>query len=150
MKIKTSALDRLFSQYIRTRDGFACRYSGRTDGIMDCAHILSRRHVWTRWDPDNAVCLSRRWHMHFTVEPFAWVDWVRSELGPDHVEMLQIRAASREKLTDAARAEIGERLIAGVRDMGEKPVCGLGRRLVKASKAKSKYKRKVTGEVVLR
>jgi hypothetical protein len=148
VKIKTTALDRLFSQAVRLRDGFTCRYSGMSDGLMDCAHITSRRHVHTRWDMDNAVCLSRRWHMHFTSEPFAWVDWCRKELGADHVEQVLRRAQRTDKLTDADRAAIGEHLRGYIVLLGEKPVCGLGRRLT--AKKKGKYRRKVNGEVVKR
>ena len=31
MKIKTTALDRLFSQYVRSRAGWRCEYSGDTN-----------------------------------------------------------------------------------------------------------------------
>ena len=150
MNIRTTALDRLFSQYVRLRDGFKCRYSGQTEGIMDCAHVYSRRHVHTRWHPENAVCLSRRWHMYFTDHPHEWADWTRQHLGYDTVERMAILSQRTDKLTDAARVEIGERLMESIRMMGEKPVCGLGRRLSAKKKAQSKYKRKVSGEVVLR
>jgi hypothetical protein len=149
MKIKTDALDRLFSQYIRTRDNFTCRYSGQTDGLMDCAHVYSRRHRHTRWHPDNAVCLSKRWHMWFTDHPHEWADWTRQHLGHDTVERMAVLSQCTDKITDADRVAIGERLMEGIRLMGEKPVCGLGRRLSKVKPA-SKYKRKVDGSVVLR
>jgi len=149
MKIKVSALDRLFSQYVRARAGHRCEYSGVSVGIMDCAHVLSRRFVHTRWDPRNAVCLSRGWHMHFTVRPHDWADWTRKHLGADTIAALQELAACNDTLTDADRIAIGEDLIRRIRELGEEPVCGIGRRLT-AKKKRSKYKRKVNGQVVLR
>jgi hypothetical protein len=148
--IRTSALDKLFSQAVRLRDGYTCRYSGMTDGIMDCAHVTSRRHVWTRWDMDNAVCLSRKWHMHFTPEPHAWADWTRKELGHSHVEAVLRRAQLTDKYTDEMRIAKGEWLIDYIKAFGVKPVCGIGRRLSKVKKKKSGLKRKVNGEVVAR
>lgn len=119
---------------------------------MDCAHVLSRRHVHTRWDELNAVCLCRGCHMYYTQRPFDWVDWCNKRLGSDTVEALRERANCTDKLIDADRIAIGEDLMRRIRELGEKPVCGLGRRLSKkkTAKKKSKYKRKVTGEVVLR
>lgn len=148
MKVRTTALDRLFSQYIRARAGHRCEYSSEIGGLMDCAHILSRRFVHTRWDPLNAVCLARRHHMYFTERPHEWTDWTRRQLGADTVQALQERAACNDKLTDVDRIAIGEDLIERIRELGEKPVCGLGRRLTK--KRRSKFKRKVNGETVLR
>lgn len=150
MKVRTSALDRLFSQYIRARAKYRCEYSGTTDGVMDCAHILSRRHVWTRWDELNAVCLSRRWHMYFTEHPHEWADWTRRQIGSDTVAALQERSRCTDKMTDADRIVIGDGLIMRIRWLGLEPVCGIGRRLVAKKKRQSKYKRKVNGQVVLR
>ena len=158
MKIKTTALDRLFSQYVRSRAGWRCEYSGDTNVQLDCAHVLSRRHVLTRWNPQNAVCLSRRWHMWFTDHPHEWADWTRGYLGADTVDALQAQAYAGDKLTDADKIAIGEDLIERIKAMGETPVCGIGRRLSKkAAKKKAsakvgsgKYKRKVSGEVVER
>lgn len=149
MKIKVSALDRLFSQYVRARAGYRSEYSGGVGELMDCAHVLSRRFVHTRWDPRNAVCLTRAEHMRFTERPHEWADWTRRYLGSDTVAALQELAACNDTLTDADRIAIGEDLMRRIRELGETPVCGLGRRLTK-KKAKSKWKRKVDGTTVLR
>lgn len=148
MKIKQTGLDRLFSQYIRLRDGFTCRYSGTKDGLMDCAHIFSRRHLWTRWHPDNAVCLARRWHMYFTEHPHEWADWARKIFGNERIDYLQHLSRSSKKMTDGDKHAIMCDLIQRIKSMGEKP-CWQGNTR-KTKKKKSKYKRKVSGEVVLR
>lgn len=150
MNIRRDALDRLFSQLVRARAKFCCEACGKTDGLHDAAHILSRRHVHTRWDLLNAVCLCRGCHRYFTEHPFEWVDWCNKNIGFDTVQALRERANCRDKLTDADRIAIGEDLIRRIRELGHEPVCGLGRRLTAKKKRQSKYKRKVNGQVVLR
>ena len=53
-------LDREFSRYIRvvhSKKGIAhcitCQWADYWEN-MDCGHYMSRRHMFTRWDPDNA------------------------------------------------------------------------------------------------
>jgi hypothetical protein len=71
-------------------------------------------------------------------------------LGSDEIDALRQRAACTDKVTDADRIAIGEDLIRRIRDLGHEPVCGLGRRLTQKKKRQSRFKRKVSGEVVLR
>ena len=106
MKLRRDKLDIAFSLYIRTRDGFRCRFCKRTGGIMDCAHIFSRRHAGTRYDPENAVCLCRGCHMRFTTEPMEFSDWVRSWMGPKRHLILRCKALTVTKFTAADRAVI--------------------------------------------
>lgn len=40
MKVRTTALDKLFSQYIRARVFYRCEYSGESDGIKDAEYRL--------------------------------------------------------------------------------------------------------------
>lgn len=53
-------LDREFSKYIRlvhSKDGMCeCFTCGTVDHwkYMDCGHYMSRKHMLTRWDPENA------------------------------------------------------------------------------------------------
>ena len=52
-------LDRVFSLYIRARDGYRCMMAGhgcKCGGYMQCNHLLSRAKYRTRWDEQNAVC----------------------------------------------------------------------------------------------
>lgn len=61
--IKRTALDALFSDYIRHRDGLKCQVCGRDYSNAEtsdrrglhCAHCFSRGTKLTRWNPDNAV-----------------------------------------------------------------------------------------------
>lgn len=87
-------LDRLFSQYVLTRDQRRCQWCGRThdrDGKalhIDCSHIIPREVLSVRWTPVNALALCfschksdglRRWHS----SPLMAARWVRSRLGDE-------------------------------------------------------------------
>lgn len=47
-------LDKVFSQFIRQRDG-RCVQCGKTDGLT-CGHLFSRVNFSTRWDEENCWC----------------------------------------------------------------------------------------------
>lgn len=50
-------LDRVFSLYIRNRDGWKCVTCGKTDrSVLQCGHLFSRISYSTRWDERNAYC----------------------------------------------------------------------------------------------
>ena len=106
MKLRRDKLDITFSLYIRTRDGFRCRFCKRTGVQMDCAHIFSRRHAGTRHDPENAICLCRGCHMRFTTEPMEFADWISMLMSEKEFEKLRIKALSVTKFTAADRAVI--------------------------------------------
>lgn len=80
--------DALFSEIIRMRDGWECRAKGLNRDLT-CAHIFSRRHWNTRWDLDNAVCLSLIKHRYYTDHPFEWEAWVIENLGQEHYDRLR-------------------------------------------------------------
>lgn len=82
--------DKLFSLYIRDRDGNACRACGSIKAPQ-CAHIVSRRYRATRWSPDNAVCLCQACHMKYTFRPLEWEAWVEERF-PGRLVQLKQRA----------------------------------------------------------
>lgn len=56
-KLKTE-LDRVFSLYIRNRDGgvcFTCKKKGAIKEMQN-GHFFSRTYLATRWDPKNCHC----------------------------------------------------------------------------------------------
>lgn len=111
MKIRTTYLDRAFSLYIRARDK-CCQHCGRSDGLLDCAHIRSRRHVGTRWDELNALCLCRGCHMKFTVEPLDWAEWVKTVRTPEQLALIEMRSRTVTKFTSNDRTAIHRDLVA--------------------------------------
>ena len=71
--------DRLFSRFIRLRDG-VCRLCNST-AYLQCAHLFSRRYYGTRWSPVNAWALCRACHVRYTYRPLEWDEVLRETLG---------------------------------------------------------------------
>lgn len=95
-KAKLHDADRLFSLYIRARDGWACRRCGSVVNPQ-CAHVISRTYRAIRWNPDNAVCLCRGCHVMFTHRPLEWADWCEERF-PGRLALLKVQAlAAHEK-----------------------------------------------------
>ena len=88
LKIKA---DTLFSKIVRLV-GRCERCSGIT--ALQCAHIISRRYLCTRWDLGNAVCLCARCHMYMTHRPLEWEEWVIARIGAQRYENLKRKALS--------------------------------------------------------
>ena len=87
MKIRISALDALFSRYIRTRAGWRCEVCGKsylppTQGLH-CAHIFSRGKKSIRFDPDNAIALCFSCHR--------WADQHQTEKEKSHWDRIGTR-----------------------------------------------------------
>ena len=60
MKIRLDPLDRLFSRYIRLRDGGICQRCGKYVGLtqgLHCAHFHGRANRNTRYEFDNELTL---------------------------------------------------------------------------------------------
>jgi len=85
VKIRISTLDRLFSQYIRTRDGWTCqrcrKYHAPPTMALHCAHTYKRRHKLTRWDADNADALCYGCHQYFEEHWPEHLAWKERRLG---------------------------------------------------------------------
>jgi 5-methylcytosine-specific restriction endonuclease McrA len=98
--------DKLFSQYIRNRDG-RCRNCGSFERLQ-CAHIITRSYKSIRVDPENAVALCASCHVLFTHRPLEWREWVEVEF-PDRWDALTRKALAYERVDwKAAVAELRE------------------------------------------
>ena len=80
--------DRLFSRFIRERDG-ACQLAGTSYAGyfcsgpgLECAHLIRRGYKATRYEPLNAVALCHFHHRYMTEHPLAWNAWRSERLGP--------------------------------------------------------------------
>lgn len=83
--------DKLFSKYIRQRDK-ECQASGNHVGVLQCAHLISRRYLATRFDDRNAVALCIGHHKFFTEHPIQWDTWCVFWLGLRPWESLREKA----------------------------------------------------------
>lgn len=97
-KAKLHDADTLFSTYIRTRDGWACRNCG-SPYMVQCAHIVSRRYRATRWTPDNALALCQKCHLRWTHNPIAFEAWV-DERFPGRLAALKVQALAAKQPVD--------------------------------------------------
>lgn len=69
--------DRRFSWFIRTRDG-KCMIPNASPcvGGLQCCHILSRRFMGVRYDPQNAVAGCAGHHTYWTRNPDRWAAFI--------------------------------------------------------------------------
>lgn len=92
---------KLHSLYVRTRDGFTCRWCGSTKSEgkqIQCAHIISRSISATRTDERNAVALCASCHWKQSKNPLVWARWLEEELGREHLDDLLNRGVPGEKV----------------------------------------------------
>lgn len=96
-------LDALCREVVFLRDKGACRVCGRTDGLMDWAHVYSRRFRIVRWDLDNSMVLCRKHHMWWHDSPIEAIEWWREHVG-NKALLLDLKKR-------AGRAKPGARLL---------------------------------------
>lgn len=104
MKIKIDQADRLFSQYIRIRDGKCLRCLSPVEfndkGLPishQASHFQGRGKEATRFDTDNVCTLCMGCHMYFTAHPAEHYQWQVQRLGEDGVNKLIIQSNSYKK-----------------------------------------------------
>lgn len=113
----TEYLDKLFSRLIRASAGNTCVNCG-SHSYPECAHGFSRRYKSVRWDTDNAFCLCRRCHAHYTGSPIEWEDWLRARWATQGIDYDQKR---REALNGPPpeKADVLDHLKASLTALGE-------------------------------
>lgn len=92
-------LDRIFSEYIRKRDG-RCVVCGSTENLQ-CGHLFSRVAYSTRWDEENAYCQCRSCNMMHEFDPYPLMEFARQKLGQEKLDMLYKRYKRPVKVTEA-------------------------------------------------
>jgi len=100
-----AAATKLHSLFVRTRDGFTCRWcgAGKVDGKqIQCAHIMSRAFSATRTDERNAVALCASCHWKQTKNPLLWARWIEKELGTAELDYLIEKSQMKVKVDWAA------------------------------------------------
>lgn len=94
--IKITALDKLFSEYIRTRDNWACRRClakhPPPTNALHCAHIFTRSKKSTRFDPENAVALCYGCHSFLDRNPLEKYDWYIKNFSQEKFDRLRLRS----------------------------------------------------------
>lgn len=85
--------DRLFSIYIRNRDGrcVVCTVEYPVEQLQ-AMHGVSRGKYATRWDPANAWAGCVPCHFGFTNDDNAWTLWMEERIGPETLGALRFKA----------------------------------------------------------
>jgi len=116
---KRSPEDVLFSEYIRKRAIMrvggcercgAQKYDIEKDKgeilpawkLLHCAHLISRVHHGTRWDPDNALGLCPGCHFFIDREPKVKELFIIEKIGLYAYQQLLIRKAGVHRIDHAA------------------------------------------------
>lgn len=102
MKIRITALDSMFSNYIRwIRDKGKCQrcgiqYRPPTSGLQ-CSHFHGRRKQSVRFDEENCTAMCHGCHAWLTANPIAHVNFMFNRLGEQRYNLLMIRANTPAK-----------------------------------------------------
>jgi len=103
MGLKRTLADKLFSDYIRQRDGYNCqrckKHIDPPTSYIQCSHLFGRASYSVRFDEDNAVALcgmigyfSGGCHGYFEANPVEHRDFFYKRLGRKRFNALCQRA----------------------------------------------------------
>ena len=90
-KALLSKADRLFSLYVRQRDG-KCRRCHKSDRTLQCHHLISRTYRKVRFEPDNGVALCFGCHKYLTHRPLDNDDFAVAMIGEQRWAELKVIA----------------------------------------------------------
>ena len=96
--------DQLFSVFIRRRDMWCAALGRDCKRPLQCAHIVSRRYLATRWDEQNAIALCLGHHKFFTEHPLEWEVWLEAHL-PGRLVKMKRRALGIANVDDPINAD---------------------------------------------
>jgi hypothetical protein len=82
-------LDAMCRAVVFARDEGKCRKCGKSDGLLDWAHVLSRRHPKVRHDPENSMVLCRAHHMWWHDRPVEAAAWFKKEFDGVYERLIQ-------------------------------------------------------------
>lgn len=85
--------DRLFSLFIRQRDG-RCLRCGKTDTTLQCHHLISRTYRKTRFDPRNGATVCFGCHKYLTHRPLDNEDFAIALVGDETWQ--ELRSIARD------------------------------------------------------
>lgn len=85
-----SKLDEVFSFYIKQRDGRCVEKEmwGGCNGPIQAGHVISRRHLATRWDERNVYGECRSHNYQHTFNPNLYISWLTKTHGSELYEEL--------------------------------------------------------------
>lgn len=93
-----SKLDKIFSEYIRNRDGI-CVQCGSINNLT-CGHLFSRINYSTRWDEENCWCQCCGCNLRHEHEFEPFRRFVEGKIGRDKYDLLYQRHIQISKIRD--------------------------------------------------
>ena len=104
-KIKESAVDKVFSLWIRNKDK-TCQRCG-TNQNLQCAHIFSRTARSVRWEPLNALTLCYKCHLFWAHKnPIEFTEFIRLRLGEKDFALLKKKYYALKSWSQKEKAEL--------------------------------------------
>lgn len=108
--VKLRPSDKVFSEYIRTRDNWTCQRCGKeynplvpTDRMaLHCSHFQGRGKENTRFEPLNCDALCYGCHRYFTAQPGEHREWQVKRKGVEVVDALVLQSNQYKKRNDKA------------------------------------------------
>lgn len=101
-------LDRIFSLYIRQRDGNKSVISGSTDNPTN-GHLFSRVAYSTRWDELNCHCQTWAENYRHEFDPYPYTQWFLKKYGQEKYDELHRKFVTPIKLKDYELLEMIEK-----------------------------------------
>ena len=104
-----SRLDKVFSEYIRKRDG-ACVICGKRapEVRLTCGHLFSRVAYSTRWDESLAFCQCTGCNNRHEYDPGLFIIWFAEKFGWDKYEEGHKKHRTPVKYTNGQLVELIE------------------------------------------
>lgn len=126
MKIRIDPADKYFSLCVRERAGNRCEACSRSSDHyrIDCSHLFSRRHMSTRYHPQNAFAHCFQCHQAFGGDPVSFARWAEKRLGPAKVEAMHILSSTLLKLSKRDKEYIAKHYRAEHKAMLDKRKAG--------------------------
>ena len=87
-KVLKERLDLVFSAHVRKRDGRCLMGEmwGGCNGPIQAGHVVSRRHLATRWEEKNVFGQCRSHNYQHTFNPNLYIAWYTKTFGADQYE----------------------------------------------------------------
>lgn len=111
---KIDPLDRLFSIYIRMRDGWTCQKCGQISMEVEAAHFHGQGKKSVRYEDDNACALCQVCHDFLDENPIIKRGFFTIRLGNKKIEALDEKANNPCKVD---RSEIAKHLREEIKKM---------------------------------
>ena len=121
-QLKKDSTDRLYSEFIKTRDEYTCQLCDQyfPEGqrqYLDTAHCFSRACKQLRWEPLNSVAMCRDCHRQMDSNDFQKKEFFRDRIGDKAFALLSDKFHNPGRFPKPDPKEIRKWLRAGIKKM---------------------------------